>query len=253
MNKEIFENLTKIGLGKNEAEVYLALLELGESKAGNLSQHSKVPTSHIYPILETLYNQGLIAYKLANNVKIFYCNPPETLKTLYIKKQKDLEEEKKLLLKSIESINLLPKTKDTFSDYKYFEGVSGIISMWQEIISDLEPKTEIEVLAGVEEAIEQFNHIFMEFQKERVRKKIKQRIIFPNRINRKYAQEREKLGLIDTRYLDFEQKTEICIFNDFLAIEYIGEDKPRAFLIKDKLFVSYFRAIFNLIWKLAKK
>ena len=63
MNEDIFDNLTKIGLGKNEAEVYVALLELKESKAGPLSKQSKVPTSHIYPILNDLYEKGLIGYK----------------------------------------------------------------------------------------------------------------------------------------------------------------------------------------------
>ncbi|MBS3127725.1 hypothetical protein J4410_01140 [Candidatus Woesearchaeota archaeon] len=249
-NNHIFENLTKIGLGKNEAEVYLALLELGESKAGPISKQSKVPTSHIYPILDDLYKKGLISYKYANNVKIYYSNPPETLKTLYIEKQKNLEEEGKIVLKSIESIKRLAHPKDTFSDYKYFEGVSGVIAMWQEIIKDLIPNTEIQVLASNEEAIHLFNTVFMEFQKERVRKKIKQRIIFSKNMPKKYATERKKLGLIDVKYSDLDLRAEFCLFQDYMALEYLGtgKDKPRAFLIKDKFFVDYFKGIFDSIW-----
>jgi len=253
-NKEILDDLIKIGLGKNESEVYLGLLELGESKVGPLSQHVEVPTSHIYPILEELYKKGLISYKYANNVKIFYSNPPETLKTLYIQKQKELDSQKSILLNSIETIKKLPKIKDTFADYKYFEGVSGIIAMWQEIIEGLTPNIEIQVLAGNEEAVSQFNDIFMEFHKVRVKKKIKQRLIFPKTINTSYSKERTKMGLIDIRYMDLDPRAEICLFHNYMVIEYLGtkEEKPRAFLIKDKLFVDYFKMIFDMIWSGSK-
>jgi sugar-specific transcriptional regulator TrmB len=255
MNKDILENLTKIGLGKNEAEVYLTLLELGESKVGNLSAQSKVPTSHIYPILQSLYTKGLVSYKYANNVKIYYSNRPEALKSLYIEKQKKLVEEEKLLINAIESIKHIPRVNDTFADYKYFEGVSGIIAMWQEIIAQMIPNTEIQILSSNEEALDRFNPIFMEFQKERVKRKIKQRLLFPKEMNKKYSAERKKLGLIDIKYTDLDQKAEICLFQDYIAIEYlgVGGDKPRAFLIKDKLFVDYFKSIFEVFWKIARK
>lgn len=250
-NKEILDDLIKVGLGKNESEVYLGLLEMGESKAGPLSAQTDVPTSHIYPILDELYKKGLISHKYANNVKIFYANPPETLKTLYIQKQRELDSQKDILLNSIEAIKKIPKQKDTFSDYKYFEGISGVVAMWQEIIEDLIPNTEIQVLSSNEESLDSFNSVFMEFQKARVKKKINQKLVFPKKMDKKYSTERKKLGLIEIRYTNLDPHAEICLFHNYMAIEYLGTttEKPRAFLIKDKLFVDYFRMIFDMVWK----
>jgi hypothetical protein len=126
--------------------------------------------------------------------------------------------------------------------------------MWQEIIEDLIPNTEIQILSSNREAFEQFNEIFMEFQKERVNKKIKQKLLFPESIPKKYSIERKKLGLIEIRYTNLEHPAEICLFHDYMAIEYLGteKEKPRAFLIKDKLFVDYFKMIFDMAWKNSK-
>jgi len=254
IDKTILEGLRKTGLGKNEIEVYLGLLELGESKAGSLSKRANISTSHLYPVLHSLIAKGLVSYKYANNVKIYYPNPPETLKALYLQKKKDLDEQKILLLESIDKIKKIPAKKETFSNYKYYEGISGIIAMWQEIIAGLIPNTEIQLLSSNEESLDPFNNIFMQFQAERIKKNISQKLIFPRSMGKKYSLERKKLGSIEIRYTSLEPNAELCLFHDYMAIEYLDtkKDKPRAFLIKDKLFVDYFKMIFNFLWEKEK-
>jgi sugar-specific transcriptional regulator TrmB len=58
MNQEI---LQEIGLNKSESQVYLALLELGEAKTGQICNKLNIPNSHIYTDLDSLTKKGLVS------------------------------------------------------------------------------------------------------------------------------------------------------------------------------------------------
>jgi len=76
---ELKKSLISLGLHKNEAEVYLALLELGITKTGPLIQATKLHRMLVYNALENLIEQGLATVLHKNNVKLFQALDPEAL------------------------------------------------------------------------------------------------------------------------------------------------------------------------------
>ena len=52
--------LQDIGLTNGESKVYLALLNLGETKTGELAKKSQVSSSKIYKILDRLEKKGIV-------------------------------------------------------------------------------------------------------------------------------------------------------------------------------------------------
>ena len=76
---EIEEILSKVGLTGQEARAYLALLELQQAQTGPLCKFTKIASSNIYAILDSLMQKGLVSYRVQNNIKVFMPAPPDTL------------------------------------------------------------------------------------------------------------------------------------------------------------------------------
>ena len=64
--------LTSLGLSKNEAKVYLALLDLGSATAGKIAEKSKVHRTNVYDALERLIEKGVVTYIFKKDIKN-YC------------------------------------------------------------------------------------------------------------------------------------------------------------------------------------
>lgn len=254
VEENIEEMMGKIGVVKQETRVYLALLELQESRTGKLCNYSNVPSSKIYKILDSLIKKGLVNYKVKNNIRIFIPSSPEILSELFKEKQKKLEEERKVVLNLISQLKKKEAKEvkeEPYSNYKYYESFMGIKSMWNELISKGEGDI-IKVYTGKRESYERLLGFYDELHKIRLKKKIKSRIIFPMQ-DRKQGLKRKKLPLTEVRYMKLNNLSEWGVFGDFLFLMYITKKIPRAFLIKDLTFFQTFEQVFDQIWKIAKK
>ncbi|MEE9525383.1 MAG: helix-turn-helix domain-containing protein, partial [Candidatus Woesearchaeota archaeon] len=129
----IQETLKKVGLTTQESRVYLKLLTLQEARTGLLCKETKIASSNIYKILDSLIKKGLVSYRVQNNIKVFMPSSPEALNELFLKKEKKLEQERKEINQAIAKLKTKKITSPPESNYKYFEGISGIKAMWHEI------------------------------------------------------------------------------------------------------------------------
>lgn len=87
------KTIQNIGLNKNQANVYLACLELGPSTVIKLSKHTGIIRTTIYDNLRVLKEHGLIAETIDDAGKILFTaeNPQKLLKVLENKKQQITE------------------------------------------------------------------------------------------------------------------------------------------------------------------
>ena len=76
------ETLKKIGLGNHEANIYLALVELGPSLISHLSRHTGLHRPTIYKALPALQTKGLISVAPRGKQKLYAAEPPEKLRAL---------------------------------------------------------------------------------------------------------------------------------------------------------------------------
>ena len=252
MTQNINEMLKDIGFTQNESRVYIKLLEVGESKTGVLCKQLNIPSSNIYSILESLINKGVVSCKFFNNVKIFMPNNPESLNLLFIKRKELLEKQRTQTQQVIAQLKKIPTQIDTYSDYKYYEGILGIKSMWMEIREMMPKNKEYAVFGSVEESFATLNAFYMETHSIRKKKKIKERIILPEG-SEKYGIQREKIGLCEIKYMELQNEAEFGAFDKFMYIQSNNKKHPRSFLIKDETFAKTFRDIFEKLWKQAKK
>ena len=242
----IIENLKNIGLTLSESKVYLFLLQYKESKARDISKKTGIPTSHIYSILEQLLEKGIISFKIVNNIKIYRPVDPENLYLIIQEKERKLEKEKKDLKIFISKLKSLRVENPKENDFKYFEGVNGIKSMFNEFTSSWEPNSKVYV-SSAPIAYEQWNAFLLEyFHKPRIKKKVHMQLIVP-KSKEIHGKEREKLKYIEIKYSESVHETEFGVAGDYLYFLSQGE-KPYALLIKDKNFASTQLKIFITLW-----
>jgi sugar-specific transcriptional regulator TrmB len=251
--KQTAEILEKIGLTQQESNVYLTLLRLQEAQTGLLCTESKIASSNIYKILESLMKKGLVSYRLQNNIKIFSPSPVETLNDLFVEKKKEIENERVAIAELISSLKKQKPEKEAYSSYKYFEGLVGVKAMWNEINEYMNSKMILKLYTGKRESYEGLIGFYSEHHKLRVKKKIKEQMIFPFE-DRELGKKREKqYQYTEIKFLDLNNEAEWGVVGDIFYIQYITAKKPRAFLIKDKFFALTFEQVFNQLWSSAKR
>lgn len=75
----VFENLKKVGLTENQSLVYLALVKLGEAKAGELIKKTGIHRNIVYTSLDELGDKGLVAHSKVKGVMLYKMLPPSRL------------------------------------------------------------------------------------------------------------------------------------------------------------------------------
>ena len=129
MNKEI---LKEIGLTNTEIEVYLSLLEIGQSLASKISQKAKVERAVTYHTLENLIRKGIVSYVIKENRKYFSAAEPEKLHNL-IKEKEDLLDEIMPELKKLKS------SAEQELGIEVFRGKDGFKTVMEDLIREKEP------------------------------------------------------------------------------------------------------------------
>jgi len=223
------------------------LLTLREARTGLLCKETKIASSNIYNILNSLIKKGLVSYKIKNNIKTFIPSNPEILNELFDEKQKNIEEEKEQIQELISKLKVKEVEEESQSNYRYYEGISGIKGMWYEINSTLNEKSEELTYGAKREAFEKLVGFYDEHHKIRNKLKVKSKIICPYEF-KSLGNKRENKNT-EVKFEKLDNEAEWGIIDDIVYIQYSITKNPRGFLIKDKIFAETFKEVFNKIWK----
>jgi sugar-specific transcriptional regulator TrmB len=233
MNNEIFK---EAGLTNNEVLVYKSLLEMGPSLAGQISRKTGLHRRSVYDTTEMLIKKGLIGYILQNNRRIFEASSP--------KKFIEILKEKENSFESImpELMGFYEKTKEK-QETNFYKGKEGLKTIFQD---QLENNKEVLILGASNQALEVLPFYFKWYDKDRVKKKIKAKIIASSKLG--------KIPFSEIRYLPekYANPLSINIYKDKVAIILWKKD-PLAILIKNSEIAESYRKYFELNWVNARK
>ncbi|MBN1328129.1 MAG: helix-turn-helix domain-containing protein [Candidatus Heimdallarchaeota archaeon] len=77
IDEKLIEGLTKIGLQRYQAQVYIASVVLGEASAYLIAKESNVPRAKVYEVIDSLVDLGFMAKIPSDKGMLFSALPPE--------------------------------------------------------------------------------------------------------------------------------------------------------------------------------
>ncbi len=234
---ELRETLEKIGLTKNESIVYLMLLKEGSSLTGEITKKTGIHRRNVYDITLRLIEKGLVGYIVKNNRKIFEAVNPKKLREILDEKSRILEENFDIM----QQMFVGPKEKQ---ETLFFTGKEGLKNIFEDQLK--EGNSEVLILGASKAASEIFPFYFKWYDKDRVRKKIKVKIISGEKIG--------KVSMSEVRYISgkFDNPLAINIWRDNVAL-ILWKSEPLAILIKNKEISDSYRKYFEAMWNSARK
>ncbi len=244
--------LEKLGLSAKEAKVYVALLELGEATAQQLSLKSEINRATTYVILENLLKRGFVKSLSKKKKTYFLIQSPRQLLNFLEDEKKSLDNKIDLakdLMKDLENLEKLTKEK---TKVKFFEGKKGAALIQQDIIKS--KAKSIDNIFNINMVLEIFPLQPDDHRTKIIKKKIKNRSIViydPKEPIPKYpvcAGEERKYLPSDR----FPFYADMAFYKNKAAIVSL-KDNLTGVIIENKSIVEGLKFLFDLAWQGAEK
>lgn len=237
----IKSKLSDIGLSENEIDVYLASLELGESKVSEIAKKAGVKRPTTYLVIETLKEKGLISALKKKKKTFFYAEDPRKLK-------ERADEKKRLIDDAIPELLAIANFIDKKPKIAFYEGVEGIKDVYRDTLNyPSQP-----MLAWVSE--EAFNVLDEDFIKyyipERAGKKIWVKVLAPDTPETRKYKEDDIKHFKETRLINndnFLIKVEINLYGKNKIGIMSFKEKIGLIIESEKIFITL-KSIFETIW-----
>jgi len=247
--EEIAQKLTPLGLTEKEAQVYVALLQLGRASAYSVATKSGLKKPTTYVILGQLIEKGLAIEVPREKKQLFAPRSPEDF---YNQAENRLLTVKKLLPELTSLFRNLDKSK---ARTMYFEGISGMRqALWYKE-KELRGKEIIGFFAAAKTASDEVLNLFDEWNNHSVSHGITVRgfTVIPDdsdpglkRLLTKYGSS----SLKKIKYLSrdlYSADVSIDAGEDFVRINLIGAEQ--IVIVESVEFAKMFRQIFEMCWQ----
>lgn len=248
---KIEERLIKLGLQKNPATVYLALLKAGPSKAQPLIQATGLHRMLVYNALEDLGKRGLVTVTHQGRARIFRAEDPLVL----IEQTKKLRE---LADNIVPELRILQKNPSEEVSIRTLQGKEGFRVNLEDLIESAakHKRGEICIIGGARdtdfyEATDEWYEAYIALlERKQVRKRLLAPVSYSSEFKKKFAS--EKNTELRTLSKGLSSPTYTRITKDMVSIELY---KPQLTIIqiKNPTVAQAYLDSFELLWKNSEK
>jgi len=239
------EALEGLGLTRNEAIIYVTLLDLGKAHIGEIAEKTRMHRRTIYDCLERLEDRGLVSFVMEGKTRFFIAVNPQKLKEIVKEKEAKIEN----ILPKLFEIAKKSKEKTEVSVHKSKEGLKNIM----EDIIKTKPKEWYSLTSSgkVKEILPFYEK---QFHKKRIKEKITLKIIFGKNENAvKRAKELKELNLTEVKFIDTEYVIPISLWVYNNKVAFMLWDSETGILIENRDTADTFKKYFAILWKISKK
>jgi len=242
-------DLERIGLNRNEAKVYLALIIRGQATASELVKAIGVHRNIVYDNLEKLIEKGLVSFIVDGAKRKFIAQDPAAIIDYLQSKKLQIDRDIALAAKMAPSINKLLSSSDAQQDATIFRGVKGV----KKVLSDTLQSREIWCIGTTNESIAALGDTFWKNYNQKIKAgKVKERILLNNDYEDKDTGVL-KVGCIKTRALpkQLNQVTETILYSGKVAL-FVYSSTPLVIVMENKEIFRMYRAHFDFLWGVSK-
>ncbi len=242
------EKLHILGLKERELDIYLSILNLGNSTITDISRKTNIKRTTIYEYIENLLTKGLI-YKTANKKRIFYCaENPKKITQILDREKKEIEQKKDRVEKIIPELESLFSASFRKPSVSFYEGKDGLKKVYQQILnthkniySIFSPENFFKLFSPEE------NHslLMMLYDNGGMLYSLVERTSNP--IEGLSNENYKKFIKSKTLPEGFKYETDLLVIDDTVAL--ISFKNMIGIIIKDKAIAQLQKSFINLIWK----
>ena len=254
MDRKIDRILEKVGLTRPEREVYLAGLKTGPVLASSLASTVGITRQHIYDILNSLEEKGLVSTTGSKYNKRFQMEDPIQLKNFLERKKRNIEKiEKQVDLLNIE-LKSAEKIEKGAPQINFYDDIEGIKNIWERSFNCKED--EILSIAPIKDIVETLGRDFVEYYLENRLKKnkvsrtlrVKPKEVTDDWFNLHSEQKR----LVKFLPQNINISSTFLVYDDTVSI--ISSKKENfGFTLKSEELAQSIKAIFEALWTKADK
>lgn len=244
----------EFGFNEKEEKVYLSLAELGKATAGVLSKKTNIPRATVYSVLESLSTKGVISQEQTRGTTLYVAGGPSVFLRLIETEREKLQEREKMAQELAEFLEPYFKgTQYSIPKLQFFEGRQNIENMlydylpiWRESYTKMKDFT----LWGYQDHtfVEQYRkwHEFL-WRTKNEKEKI---CLFSNPSDIEKELD-HKIPNREVRPLPqgVQFSSSIWIYGEYIVMAITRQKPHYAFQLKDTVFASNLRTIFQLLWK----
>ncbi|MBU0613245.1 helix-turn-helix domain-containing protein [Patescibacteria group bacterium] len=247
METALTKELQTLGVTMSEARIYLAILEIGESRVSSIANKTGINRRNIYDSLSTLIDKGLIFQIVGEKEGIYAAVAPEKLHQLI--------QSKEIALGAV-----LPDMKKIFQSAKVrekaviYRGIEGFKKFMQDMLSSETPIRSIGAKGGWGD--KKLGDYANWFEQERIKRKIKVYNLFDHEMREVIGKSKPLYNAYgEYRFLPpgFSTNSSVDFFGDTIVIftglyvERVVEDVTLSVFVNRNLAESY-RIWFQCMW-----
>ncbi len=251
----LLRELQELGLAPKEAQVYMALLELGTSSVQAIARRARMVRPTTYVVLEHLARKGLVSKVTGPDAKkiLFAAEEPERL-TYFLNLQKQLLEDRRSrlerVLPELRSLHLAGEERPRV---RLFEGKEGLHILQQEFVNasadsivSITPEDELYALFPKEE----YHQII---RSVRLRAGIPSRNIYTTTGEPREVLQRDSAFLRESRFIPVSVlpvKASLAVHGPVFSLVSF-RSKIIGVLIEHEDIANSFRVLFEVLWRFA--
>lgn len=236
----VSEKLVQLGFSPNQASVYTALVELGNSKAAAIIKHVDLHRSIVYEALESLEKRRLIFKTSKGGVAWFQLSDANSLVN-------DAEMQLANATAVANEINLLRERSG--HEVKFYEGINGLTAHRDALLRDVkDDHDEHFIIAGKQSQAQLYEQFFRAYDKKREQFELPAKILF-SQTDAPYADEVGRQPFTQARLLpqNVSEPTMIDIWKDNVAFM-MHDTEPFVVSIHNQQLANSFREYFQALW-----
>jgi len=243
--RELISVLRDFGFSKKEADIYLAVLELGEAQISDIAKKAKLPRTSCYEIIKTLISRQMISYFVKKRTRLYVAEDPKKIASFFEHRAEVFKEILPRLLAHSGRAGARPIIR-------FYEGEAGLRTILDEIIDE---KRNFDAITSVEDAHALLSGDFDEFIENRKKHFLHVRLLTDRSEQSEALREKDGEELRETRFVPVEYnfKTANWIFGEKVALLSMQKEHSIGIVIADEAIADTFRMYFELLWKGAER
>lgn len=243
------ELLKKFSFSENEAIVYLAIFQLGNTQVGNIIQFTALPRATVYDTIDRLVKGWYLFRSEKYNITQYGASDPNIFLSRIHSSIDELEQKSRLFENNISNIVKLKQSFFRLPIIRTYEGFEGIREVLDE---SLEAKETIYAYVNIDAMKQTVNDIVQIYVKKRVQKKVKARWLVlktqeAERIMARYdASCTEFRWFPETSIPHFD--LELSVYDGKVVYMTYRDTMPIAVVVEDIDIYRLHRATFEALW-----